>query len=129
MTIPGAVVDTSGSAVDKRFASLGPLLAFLFSDTHVSNYGLVFNDAQRDQRNEIWRFTYEGALPGGHGTSARLVDNKWLHDPTADFCRVGVLPGDSVLLQVPACGTTVAAVAVLRVKRCQAIRWNSIQPA
>ncbi len=117
LTIPGTVVDTSGSAVDKRFASLGPLLAFQFSETRASNYGLVFNDAQRDQRNEIWRFTYEGHLPGGHGSQARLVDNyRWLHDPTADFCRIGVLPGDSVLLRVPACGSTPAVVLVLRVE-------------
>ncbi len=50
--------------------------------------------------NQDWLMVWEGAIPGSDGATARLDDERpgLLIDDDKDFCRLGVAPGDRVLI-------------------------------
>ncbi len=96
LLVPGEVLDLP-TTVPTRFAALGSSLG---TDPlgNTIYYGLDPNMSFADQRAETWRFKHEALLPGGVSTRGRLLSDGTLHDPTLDFCQLGVLPGD--MLQV-----------------------------
>ncbi len=103
LLIPGAALDLP-TTIPTRFAALGSSLSTDAAGNTVY-YGLTPTTGYADQRAETWRFTREGLLPGAVGSHARLLGAHELHDPTADFCALGVLPGDILQVQVPAAAT------------------------
>ncbi len=98
LLVPGTTLDLP-STIPTRYAAFGSSLS---TDANLNTiyYGLAPTTSYPDQRAETWRFTREGPLPGGVGTRARLLADGLLHDATADFCAVGVLPGDMLQIQV-----------------------------
>ena len=100
LLVPGASLDLP-TLVPTRFAALGSSLG-TDPQGNTIYYGMDPNMNFADQRAETWRFTREGLLPGGVGTRGRLLGDGQLHDPTLDFCRLGVLPGDMLQITVPA---------------------------
>ena len=101
LLIPGAVLDLP-TTVPTRYAALGQLVLSTAADGTTVYYGLHTKADTTSHRSETWRFTAEGPLPGGVGARARLLQDGLLHDPQADFCRVGALPGDMLQVQLPA---------------------------
>ena len=101
LLVPGATLDLP-TTVPTRFSSFGPLTISTDPVTgQTIYYGLHPLTATTDHRSETWRFTAEGPLPGGVGKRARLLGGNVVHDPTADFCLVGALPGDRLQLDLP----------------------------
>lgn len=100
--VAGSAVDL-GAVVPARYASLGPLVVSgKGSDT--SFYGVQLTKDAFEHRSEQWRLTYQGMLPGGERDTGRWIGAGVLHDPGADFCQIGVVPGDLVILPAtPAC--------------------------
>lgn len=96
LVVAGAAVDL-GAAVPTRFASLGPLQTEA-RPNGTSYYGVQPNAESYEHRSEQWRATFEGLLPGATRTSGRFVGTGLLHDATADFCAMGVVPGDWLIL-------------------------------
>lgn len=97
LLLAGVAVDL-GSVVPARYASLGPLRKEALPDGRTRFYGVTPTTAKLEHRSEVWRLTFEGVLPGGERSTGRLLRKDRLHDPLADFCRMGVLPGDLLLL-------------------------------
>jgi hypothetical protein len=102
LLIPGVTLDLP-TTIPSRFAAFGSSLSTDANNNTVF-FGLAPTTAYPEQRAETWRFTREGELPGGVGSHARLLKDGLLHDPTMNFCNIGVLPGD--MLQVPVAATT-----------------------
>lgn len=121
LVIEGRPVDL-GASISARYASLGRLAVDTDSSqtpARTSYYGLTPNPDVADHRSEVWRFEFEGVLPGGERRGAILLDAGVLHDPGADFCAMGALPGDLVLIHrdsAPACaGLATGATAQFRI--------------
>jgi hypothetical protein len=109
-TDPTAVVSSAGrpelrlgttlvdlaTSIPARFAALGV-------DRNTGS-GIVLTETSADHRTEIWRLTYEAEIPGSERSSGSWLSDQILQDPTADFCQLGVLTGDWLHLQQPACG-------------------------
>lgn len=89
-----------GSTIPSRYAALAP--------TRSSGAGVTLTEDSNSHRSEVWRLTYEAELPGTERSVGHLVRRDQLLDQTADFCALGVLPGDWLLLDVPACGASPA---------------------
>lgn len=104
LTVDNVTLDI-GAQAPAKYASLGSLTEQ--NSTERRYYGLQFTEEQTHHRTETWRFTREGVLPGGERNTGRFVKPSELHDPYGDFCRMGVVAGDTVILPrtgAPACG-------------------------
>ena len=111
LIVAGTAVDL-GAAVPTRFASLGPFRTEVRA-TGTAYYGVQPNAESFEHRTEQWRAVFEGLLPGGVRTTGRFVAPQWLHDGAADFCAMGVLPGDWLIVAASAaCKTDAIAVRV-----------------
>ena len=99
---PTLQVDTRlidlGASAPKRYASFGPVIISPADDGKTNYYGLTMSDSQAEHRTEIWRFRYQGRIPGSDRHTGRLLKSSLLRDAHADFCRLGVVPGDWLLL-------------------------------
>ncbi len=82
--------------VPAQYANFGDL-------TRTTNFGLLVNDQTIEHRTETWSFTQMGILPGGARFGGTWQTVERLYDDRADFCEMGVLPGDWVVTQQPAC--------------------------
>lgn len=102
LLIGDAAVDL-GASVPTRYASLGPLRV-TSTATGTNYYGIQPTTESYEHRTEQWRATYQGLLPGAQRGSGQWRGAGVLHDPQADFCRIGVVPGDLVIL-APASAT------------------------
>lgn len=89
-----------GSTIPSRYAALAP--------TRSSGAGVTLTEDSNSHRSEVWRLTYEAELPGTARSVGHFVRRDQLLDQTADYCALGVLPGDWLLVEVPACGTAPA---------------------
>jgi len=121
LQIGGEQVDL-GLTVPARYAK--PVV-FGISDTDpdLRNYsGLGISRDSIEHRTEAWRFAFEGLLPGTERTTGRFVRADLLHDATADFCRLGVLEGDLLLVERggAACGGQEPGVVQYRVAKVHA---------
>lgn len=106
-----------GAAVPTRYASLGPLRTETTA-AGTSYYGILPSADAREHRTEQWRVTYQGELPGSSSQSGSWRGSDRLHDPNADFCLLGVVPGDLVILPpsgLAGCPTQPVRVAVAAV--------------
>ncbi len=116
LMIAGTAVDM-GASVPTRYAALGPLR--LTATTAGTNYyGIQPNTESYEHRTEQWRLTYQGLLPGGQRSTGQWRGAGLLHDPTADFCQLGVVPGDLVVFAAstaPGCPSKPVVVPVLQV--------------
>lgn len=100
--VAGSAVDI-GSTIPVRYASLGPLRTET-TPGGIRAYGILTTKDTFEHRAEQWRLTYQGLLPGGERTTGRWVSPGILHDAGADFCQIGVVPGDLVILPAtPGC--------------------------
>ena len=100
--VAGSAVDL-GATIPVRYASLGPLRVETTANGVRAN-GIELTKDAFEHRAEQWRLTYQGLLPGGERSTGRWIGPGVLHDPGADFCQVGVVPGDFVILPAtPAC--------------------------
>lgn len=100
--VAGAAVDI-GATIPVRYASLGRLGTEVTPEG-TRAYGILTSKDTFEHRSEQWRLTYQGLLPGGERTTGRWIGPGVLHDPGADFCQIGVLPGDFVILPAtPGC--------------------------
>ena len=110
--VAGSAVDI-GSTIPVRYASLGSLRAETTPDG-IRAFGILATKDTFEHRAEQWRLTYQGLLPGGERTTGRWVGPGVLHDAGADFCQIGVVPGDLVILAAtPGCvGGSAKAVRV-----------------
>jgi hypothetical protein len=100
--VAGSAVDL-GSTIPVRYASLGQLRVETTANG-TRAYGIELTKDPFEHRAEQWRLTYQGLLPGGERSTGRWIGSGVLHDPGADFCQVGVVPGDFVILPAtPSC--------------------------
>lgn len=100
--VAGSAVDL-GATIPVRYASLGPLRVETTANGVRAN-GIELTKDAFEHRAEQWRLTYQGLLPGGERSTGRWIGPGVLHDPGADFCQVGVIPGDfAILPATPAC--------------------------
>jgi len=93
-----------GAVLEPRFANLGPLAVEDIAgstDGAQRFYGVTFGADTRVHRAESWSLTYEGILPAGSRATGRFVDPTHMHDAAADFCAIGVEPGDRIVVDVP----------------------------
>ncbi len=93
LTVGNVGIDLGGVA-PSRYANPGAL----DTDNDVRYFGLVPSDELQDHRTEIWRMVYQGRIPGSARNAGRIVTPTLLVDPAADFCQMGVVPGDLLLL-------------------------------
>lgn len=100
LTVGGAGIELPLS-VPPQYASLGPLVHRIEPDGSMFAYGLRLQGDPVTHRSEVWNFMREGNLPGTERSSGHLVRADRLHDAGADFCRLGVLPGDFVQIHSP----------------------------
>jgi hypothetical protein len=82
--------------IPQEYTQFGPL-------RQSTNFGLTFTANELEHRTEVWHFVREGLLPGGVRTAGTLQRPGVLVDGATSFCRMGTLPGDLLLLDVPAC--------------------------
>lgn len=87
------------------YANLGP---FTVDSSSLSYYGVHLTASSRTLRNETWSVIHQGTLPTSHRTTGRIVSQQRdsdgesvaiFYDPYADFCEVGVEPGDILVLR------------------------------
>lgn len=99
---PTLQVDTRiidlGASAPKRYASLGPVVVSKAEGGGNSYYGLTMTETQAEHRTEIWRLRYQGRIPGSDRHTGRLLQPGLLRDGFADFCQLGVVAGDWLLL-------------------------------
>ncbi len=116
LVIGGTAVDL-GASVPTRYAALGPLR--LTSTAAGTNYyGVLPSTETYEHRTEQWRLTFQGLLPGGQRSTGQWRGPGRLHDPTADFCQLGIVPGDLVVFAASSqagCPSKPVAVPVLAV--------------
>ena len=93
LTVGNVGIDLGGVA-PSRYANPGPL----DTDNDQRYFGLIPSAELQDHRTEVWRMVYQGRIPGSARTAGRVVSPTLLVDPAADFCGMGVVPGDLVLL-------------------------------
>ncbi len=102
LEVGGKIIDT-GSVAPSRYANPGTL----DSDNAQRYFGLVPTQDVADHRSEQWRIIYQGRIPGSLRHTGRLRAPTLLVDASADFCRMGVVEGDLLLLHraadAPAC--------------------------
>lgn len=100
LSLLGRGQELSPNAAPDRFANLGPL-----NTTDAGAYfGLTFTSQAFEHRTEVWKIVREGILPGGERSAGTWQAPDQLADGTVDFCRMGALPGDWLLVTQPACG-------------------------
>ncbi len=113
-----------GASAPKRYASFGALIVSQQDDDRTSYYGLIMSEDKAEHRTEQWRFRYQGRIPGSERHSGRLRSPGLLRDAHADFCQLGVVPGDWLLLhrgtKAPACGELEGDVVRYRIAQVQA---------
>ncbi len=103
LTIDGKAQDLGG-AIPPRWSSLGPLRTEQKADGK-SFFGIQPSANSYDHRSEQWTLAYHAMLPGSASGRGLWAGAGKLHDPYADFCGLGVVPGDRVVLSVgPGCG-------------------------
>lgn len=95
LVIAGTAVDL-GASVPPRYAALGPL-RLTVTAAGTNYYGVLPSTETYEHRTEQWRLTYQGLLPGGQRSTGQWRGPGLLHDATADFCQLGVVPGDLVV--------------------------------
>ncbi len=93
LEVGGKVIDT-GSVAPSRYANPGTL----DSDNDQRYFGLVPTPDVADHRSEQWRIIREGRIPGSLRQTGRLRAANLLVDASADFCRMGVIEGDLLLI-------------------------------
>ncbi len=104
LTIDGKAQDLGG-AIPPRWASLGPLRTEQKADGK-SFFGIQPSANSYEHRSEQWTLAYRATLPGSESNRGTWVGAARLHDPYADFCGLGVVPGDRIVLAAsPACGS------------------------
>jgi hypothetical protein len=76
--------------------NLGPLLIeTVDEEANIRRfYGIDFKGDLRAHRNETWKVTYEGRLPGTSALEARLMNDGTAHVFGGSLCDIGALPGD-----------------------------------
>ena len=94
LTVGNVSIDLGGVA-PSRYANPGPL----DTDNDLRYFGLFPSEEIQDHRTELWRLVYQGRVPGSARSTGHLVAPTLLVDPAADFCRMGVVAGDFLLLQ------------------------------
>ena len=105
LQVGGAAVDMA-TVPPRAFASFGPLVKNgTTADGSLTSYGLAMNDNMVEHRTEPWRFTWRGRLPGTERDTGRFVTKDTFIDTSANFCRLGVVPGDVLLVHRAAAAT------------------------
>ena len=99
LQVAGKTIDMA-SSVPERYASFGSLTKKIHNDSSLPTefYGLTMTKAAAEHRTESWRLVFEGLLPGGQRRTGKLASPTMLVDAHADFCQLGVVPGDMLLL-------------------------------
>jgi hypothetical protein len=86
------------------FPHLGP---FVEDDETSEFYGVSVETDPRLLRTETWELTHQGVLPNSRRSAGRLLGQRTnaegeteavFHDPRANFCALGVEPGDTLVL-------------------------------
>jgi hypothetical protein len=116
LLVGGSAVDL-GASVPPRYASLGPLRTETTA-AGTSFYGILPSADATAHRTEQWRVTYQGELPGSPSQRGSWRGPARLHDAQADFCSLGVVAGDLVLLPpsgLPGCPAKTIRVAIAEV--------------
>ncbi|MSQ81785.1 MAG: hypothetical protein EXR77_02575 [Myxococcales bacterium] len=113
--VVGGVGQDLGASIPPRWAHLGPLRAQARPDG-ISYYGIQPNAQSLEHRSELWYAIHQGTVPGTQRTSGRWLGPTVMHDGTADFCELGVVAGDWLVLST---GSRCAAAQPLRVKISQ----------
>ncbi|GEM_PF-3316631 len=98
LSVGGNLIDLATTA-PPRFASFGPVVPQPTEGDKTNWYGLTMTDTEPEHRTETWRFAYEGLLPGGERKTGRFVASDTFVDHHADFCQLGVVPGDSLIVR------------------------------
>lgn len=84
------------STIPSRYAALAP--------TRSAGAGVTLSADSSSHRTEIWRLTYEAEVPGSARSTGHFVRRDQLLDRSADFCTMGVVAGDWLVIELPACG-------------------------
>ncbi|MCO4760457.1 MAG: hypothetical protein KC502_03090 [Myxococcales bacterium] len=98
LTIAGKSLDM-GTKPPQRHASFGSLSKQTSDDGETRYYGIAMSEASEEHRSESWKIRAEGQIPGSERHSGQLPLANTLVDPTADFCRLGVVAGDMLLIK------------------------------
>ncbi|MCB9737729.1 MAG: hypothetical protein H6747_00560 [Deltaproteobacteria bacterium] len=98
LLVDGSSVDL-GDIPPVRYPNPGLLTKLDAEDGRIRHFGLLPGTEAADHRNELWRMIYQGQIPGSERGSGRLMRPDVLVDSTADFCRMGVVAGDLLLLR------------------------------
>ena len=97
LTVNDQVVDL-GTKPPGRHANFGSLSEEKTATGSTRYFGLTPSDQVQEHRTEQWRVRAQGQIPGSERHTGRLVSATTLADPSADFCRLGVVAGDLLLL-------------------------------
>ena len=108
LRVGGEVVDRTVD-LHPEYPSFGPRNVNAVpgeADDVFEYYGIVFNQNPELELSETWSVTREGIIPGGEGNYGFFLrDTGTLVDPTVDYCAIGVLAGDILVVEPapPAC--------------------------
>lgn len=97
LTVEGKVVDM-GTKPPRRHANFGSLNEEHSTDAPSRYFGFLFGEDDKEHRAEFWQIRAQGQIPGSERSLGRLRSSDELVDPTADFCRLGVVAGDLLLI-------------------------------
>ena len=98
LTIEGVAIDI-GDIPPSRYANPGLLTQGENSEGRTTWYGLLPSLQVNDHRNETWRLVFEGQVPGSHRRSGKMLRSDLLADSSANFCAMGVVPGDWLIVR------------------------------
>ena len=98
LLVDDAIVDL-GIQAPERYAHFGTLNLQTNADSEVSYFGWSMSTAVNEHRSELWKIRAQGTIPGTKRTSGRLMNKDILLDPSANFCGLGVVPGDLVIIE------------------------------
>lgn len=87
-----------GAAVPSVWPTLGPLKVDRTDPEAPVFYGMRLLEDETLQRTQLWDVTWEGLVPGSERATASMASPTVLHDPQADFCALGVVAGDWLVI-------------------------------
>ncbi len=97
LVVEGDVIDL-GFKAPERHAHFGTLNKETQDDGTLRYYGLTMSTDTAEHRTEVWRIKAAARLPGTLRSTGRMLAPDTLADPTADFCQLGVVPGDRLVI-------------------------------